>query len=336
MPNYTVPGTKVPKNKLGAADPETLERLEALFVEARIAELDLGFALQEEAAIPDSRYLKLLHKHLFQDVYEWAGHSRDEPVRLSDRTVATEPSLRKPDGKLFLPGDMIPHALAALDEHLKASDYLRNLPANEFIKKAGDLLVRINNIHPFREGNGRTQRAFLETIGRQAGHELDFEAISGERMVVASIAGHDADTGPMRRVIADALDRDRIRELKEVQHFLTSQKFEWMDLYVATAAPGLSYQGQVAAVNKTNFILREDDNRIIVGRVADVEGPVVGKQRLAFKLPPAEPNVPFAGRASPDEVLARAKAMFGDPSPDLTSRPTAKPRQKKNGGPEIE
>ena len=40
----------------------------------------------------DAEHLKALHRHLFQDVYEWAGHTRDEQVRLRDGSIAADPS----------------------------------------------------------------------------------------------------------------------------------------------------------------------------------------------------------------------------------------------------
>jgi fido (protein-threonine AMPylation protein) len=43
----------------------------------------------------DTAYLKAIHRHLFQDVYEWAGRTRDDRVMLSDGTIASEPVLRK-------------------------------------------------------------------------------------------------------------------------------------------------------------------------------------------------------------------------------------------------
>ena len=81
---------------------------EARYVAARIFELELG---EGPRGGFDAAHLKAVHRHLFQDVYEWAGHTRDERVPLSDGTVASEPVLRKPDGKPFLPGGQIQAAL---------------------------------------------------------------------------------------------------------------------------------------------------------------------------------------------------------------------------------
>ena len=103
MPNYTYSDddASAVKNRLGAHTHAELERREAKFVFARDAEITMGHGPR---ATFDAAHLKAIHRHLFQDVYEWAGHTRDGRVRLSDGTVASEPLMRKPGGKEFLAG----------------------------------------------------------------------------------------------------------------------------------------------------------------------------------------------------------------------------------------
>src|SRR3954469_5473241 len=107
MPGYTYPGSDVVKNKFGIKDHAELEQLEAPFLAARWTELQDG---RGPPGTFDAEHLKALHRHLFQDVYEWAEHTRDERMRLSDGTTATEPRMWK-DGTEFLPGPLIPAAL---------------------------------------------------------------------------------------------------------------------------------------------------------------------------------------------------------------------------------
>ena len=63
----------------------------------------------------------------------------------------------------------------------------------------------INYIHPFREGNGRTQLQYLKQLAEEAGHRLDLARIEGARWIEASIASHAADYGPMAAAILAAL-----------------------------------------------------------------------------------------------------------------------------------
>jgi cell filamentation protein len=139
----------------------------------------------------NAEHLKAMLRHLFQDVYEWAGRTRDEQVALSDGTVATEPLLRKADGQPFLPGPRIPGALKRFGAVLWQSNYLRGLSREAFAERAADIMVDTNGVHPFREGNGRTQRVFIRELAQQAGHELDFSVVTRERMIQASIAGNE-------------------------------------------------------------------------------------------------------------------------------------------------
>jgi|SRR6202451_4255683 cell filamentation protein len=69
---YLYPGTSVLKNLRGLGDPELLARFEARQTHRRIAELidtpvEGGFNVA---------HLKAIHRHIFQDVYEWAGEFR--------------------------------------------------------------------------------------------------------------------------------------------------------------------------------------------------------------------------------------------------------------------
>jgi hypothetical protein len=108
VPGYTLEDGITVKNKLGATDHDELEAKKADYVSNRLLQFELGHG---PAGQFDAAHLKAIHHHLFQDVYEWAGRTRDEKVSLSDGTVATEPVLRKLDGKPFLTGRRIATAL---------------------------------------------------------------------------------------------------------------------------------------------------------------------------------------------------------------------------------
>jgi len=99
VPGYTLPDGKTVKNKLGATSVAELARLEPNYVVPRQFQIELGHGPRGQF---DAVHLKAIHRHLFQDVFEWAGHTRDERVKLADGTVASEPVLRKQGGKDFL------------------------------------------------------------------------------------------------------------------------------------------------------------------------------------------------------------------------------------------
>ena len=158
------------------------------------------------------------------------------------------------------------------------------------------MLAELNAVHPFREGNGRTQRAFVAQLAQAAGHDLDFSVISKERMIVASMAAHDQnDLGPMRRLFSDAIDPARRAALRETIDFLDRQQFPWNERYIATVKPGHPVEVTFAGVAGDHFMVRTG-SQILIGNVADLPDPRPERGQ-AFTLDPthalsAEPSEP--------------------------------------------
>lgn len=58
------------------------------------------------------------------------------------------------------------------------------------LKKTADLLDHINTLHPFREGNGRTQREFIREFALNAGYDLDLSKATAKETIRASIKSY--------------------------------------------------------------------------------------------------------------------------------------------------
>lgn len=101
---------------------------------------------------------KKIHKHLFEDVYEWAGELRTSILQKEDTFFVSHTRLNKAIDNLFL--------------ELERKNNLKGLSKQEFTLQVSDAFGKLNNIHPFREGNGRTQRIFISELALQAGHQL--------------------------------------------------------------------------------------------------------------------------------------------------------------------
>jgi cell filamentation protein len=270
MPNYTLQNGTL-KNLLGATEGDELEKFEAGYVAARAIELDAGGGPR---ATFDESHLRALHHHLFQDVYEWAGRMRHESVTLSDGTVATMPTMAKIGGADFSIGPQVGRDVDQLMNDLHRTNLLRGLDREEFANRAAEFFGRLNSVHPFREGNGRTQRAFLAALADNAGHPLAFEAVSRERMIVASIASHEQrDYAPMQRLFREIADPERVQALREAQTFLSRNGFDWNNVYMATTEPQQAYNGLLVGVNRENFMMRDDKN-ILIGWTRDLPRPV--------------------------------------------------------------
>jgi cell filamentation protein len=306
VPNYTLPDGITVKNKIGATSHDELERLEADYVIPRRLEIALGYGPQGEF---DAAHLKAFHRHLFQDVFEWAGHTRDERVTLSDGTIATEPHLKKPDGHPFLLGPAIPAALDDIATKLREAGYLRGLPREEFAERAADVMAEINAVHSFREGNGRAQRVFMEQLAHAAGHDLDFTVVSKERMIQASIvANEQSDTSMMRRMFDEISDPARVALLRESIAGLEKLNFKWNDRYVATLAPGHAVELVFAGAAGDQFMGRTQ-TEILFGRADDLPEPRPARGETFTAIATSYARAPSEDKASGyiSDLLARAE-----------------------------
>lgn len=184
---YIDPATGVLKNLLGARTREQLEHAEVLLVEGRAFEL-------AESPVPvtgDFAHLQAIHRHLFQDVYGWAGQPR-QGVDIS-----------KPGGHGFLPVSVIPSAAEFAFGELAGEGFLRGLDRSQFIERVAHHYDQINYLHPFREGNGRTQRVFWAQIADQAGHPIDWSSVPGPVNDAACRAAIEhSDLEPLRNMFA--------------------------------------------------------------------------------------------------------------------------------------
>ena len=271
MPGYTIDGVPgdVLKNKLGVITHDELHRLEASLVAARYTEIQAGLGPRGTF---DAEHMKAIHGHLFQDVYEWAGHTRDEIIPLSDGTFATEPFMHKGDTR-FLAGSAISSALDEISRCLREAHHLCGLARPEFADRAADIMAQINGIHAFREGNGRSQRVFMEELARQAGHTLEFSVVSQERMIEASIAANvRRDGSVMRRLFDEISNPNRVKVLRTAEEQLDRQNYNWNERYIATAEPGHSVELTMVGIARDQF-MAHTGSQILLGRASDLPDP---------------------------------------------------------------
>ncbi len=270
MPGYTLKDGLTLKNKLGAASHEALEAAETDYARNRLWDFASG---QGPIGGFDVPYLKAIHRHLFQDAYEWAGRTRDERVMLSDGAIASEPVLRKVDGEPFMHGPLIADTLKRITGKLRDENFLRGLSREEFSNRAAVLMVDLNCVHPFREGNGRTQRVFITELAQEAGHKLDFSCVTRERMIQASIAGNEKNNpAMMRRLFNEISDRVRVSALSKAIASLEQHGFAWNNHYIATTEPSHKVDLRLAGVAGEQFMARTK-TAILIGQTRDLPQP---------------------------------------------------------------
>jgi cell filamentation protein, protein adenylyltransferase len=181
---YCYPGTDVYRNKENIRDRDELEQLERLASARRLETLPHSLPITVDG-------YREIHRYMLQDVYDWAGEYR---------TVTTG------RGAPFCKAEFIDAEMDKRFAAINAEDNLRGLAPAEFAVRAAEHTCELNAIHPFLDGNGRTQRAFLEVLAEQAGHRIDLARIDPEAWnEAAKVSYYTQDYRPMRAIIASAL-----------------------------------------------------------------------------------------------------------------------------------
>jgi cell filamentation protein len=76
--------------------------------------------------------------------------------------------------------------LEALFEKLSNEQHLRSVNQEVFAHRGAEVLGTLNAVHPFREGNGRTQREFVRQLAHKNGYWVDWSKVSREELYKAS------------------------------------------------------------------------------------------------------------------------------------------------------
>lgn len=95
---------------------------------------------------------------------------------------------------------------------LEQEDYLCGLPRDTFIERLSWFYGEINVLHPFRLGNGLTQRIFFEQLAIHAGYLLDWRDVDPAAWSTACQQGAMGDPDPLaaifRKVVSEARESE--------------------------------------------------------------------------------------------------------------------------------
>ena len=186
---YGDPISGVLYNKLGLETAAELEAAEREITHAALILLD-------ETPVPasyDLPHLRAIHQRIFGDIYEWAGQLRTVTIG---------------KGAMFCLPQYIESSSTVIFRELRGEKFLRGLGRDVFSRRLAYFLGEVNALHPFREGNGRAQRAFFGQLARDAGYALAWQHLDAARNVAASAAIMRGDPAPMRDML-DTLVRER-------------------------------------------------------------------------------------------------------------------------------
>lgn len=239
LPNGTL------RNKRGILDAAELLDLEARTVPARQALL-----MREGHDGPfDIAFYMHIHKRLFGGIYEWAGMPRTIPL-------AKAQEVGKPDVTHFTSPKFILPRLKSAIAQIPPTQELAVMELPQAVGKLASAFGSINTVHPFREGNGRTQRLYLKMVANAAGFDLHWEVMTQERMVAASVANSRGDAKVIARMFADVADPERVLALSKVTRFLQANQPDWNNRYIATTVEGQRYDGVFGGRSDDDVMVR--------------------------------------------------------------------------------
>ncbi len=184
---YCYPDSEVLKNKLNITDENELFEAEKELTAIRLKEL-------QDKPIKgkfDFKHLKAIHKYIFQDVYDWAGKERTVEIGKGN-LFCTTPCIQSYAESVF--NKYYSQCYSAKDNY---EDFIR-----VFAENYGDL----NALHPFREGNGRTQREFARLICLECGYDFNLSVASHYEMLEASkLSFNKADNSAFIKIFSKAV-----------------------------------------------------------------------------------------------------------------------------------
>ena len=182
------PGTSVLINKFDIRDEATLNEIEGTLTAAKSAQ----WLNMPERNTFDFEHYKAIHQFLFSDLYAWAGQVRD--VNISKK------------GTAFCPAEKINEQANRIFSYLKGQNFLCGLTKASFVDGLVDFYCSTNMLHPFREGNGRTQRIFLSQLAQNSGYLLNFAEIDGDLLMIATIQSAQGVTDLLRSILNTAIE----------------------------------------------------------------------------------------------------------------------------------
>ena len=148
------------ENKLGITDSAELARAEEKISKARALEL-FETGLLDTFPVGDFEGLAMIHKYLFDDIYDFAGEMRTVNIAKGNFRFAP-----------------VMYLGAALDN-------ISKMPQSSF-EEIVEKYVEMNVAHPFREGNGRSTRIWLDCIlKKELGTVVDWSRVDKEDYLLA-------------------------------------------------------------------------------------------------------------------------------------------------------
>ena len=180
------------KNKLGITNNEDLEKVERMSTSYKLAKLYLDPGKQ---TFDINHYLSI-HKYLFEDIYEFAGKTRNENITK------------------IIPFCLPQFIYSSLDDTLKRAkkEYKKITNKDELLVFFTKLYADLDVIHPFREGNGRTEREYLRQFmdyvckkNNLKEYYLDYSKVNREKYINAVVKADNCQYDDLLEIFSSIL-----------------------------------------------------------------------------------------------------------------------------------
>lgn len=184
---YLYKDVDVLKNKLELRDAEALNQFECDISFVRAMQLKA----QPTKGKFDFKHLCTIHKKLFADAYAFAGKVRSIDISKGTTRFAHAPMIQG-----YLSGQL---------NKLAQENYLKGTSPEDFSARAAYYIGEINAAHPFREGNGRTTREFINQLAALNGYAIAWQNVTATEMIEAAIASMSGDNSLLEQIIRNNL-----------------------------------------------------------------------------------------------------------------------------------
>lgn len=200
-PKYCYPHSSVLKNRLNLHNEEELGRAERDITSGKLAWLQKS-PIRGDL---DMKHLQKMHKYIFGEVYAWAGKIRTVDIA---------------KGNLFCKSQFIGDMAEDVFGKLKGENFLIGCSEDRMAGRLAWYTGEINALHPFREGNGRSQREFIRCTAAVAGYTIDYGKISSEKLLQASIETFDLRYEDLEQLLKQSMTRmtceEQLRQARSI------------------------------------------------------------------------------------------------------------------------
>jgi len=196
-----LPGTGIPKNRLGITEPEQLYEVEETLLRQAY---QIFIAECEPATRFDEAYFKSLQQRTFESLYEWAGVYRTVDMSKG--------------GSLFCRAAYLEQESKRIFNQLEAENFLHqegDAQPEKFSERLARYQSELIALHPFYELNGRITRLFFDLIAVYNGYApIDYSNALAQgptglnAYIEASIqCVQHADNSKLQQIILQGLER---------------------------------------------------------------------------------------------------------------------------------